>query len=239
MSDASRPTPSKPGAGTAILVLICLAILIGLGVWQLQRQKWKDGVLAHIAALQTAPARPLSDVLKVGGDLDFQRISFTCSDILSRPRVRLYSIDANGQIVYRQMTACPLASEGVAAVLVDIGFEDCAGDKAIAPFAGPLVGVFRKSDPKNFVTPPSQPAARLWFWRDLPAIAKALGADARLPVYIALERGPQPETGCRLARTPIPANIPNRHFEYALTWFGLAASLIAVYAAMLFRRRRD
>lgn len=224
---------------TAILVLVCLSILIGLGVWQLQRMTWKEGVLAHIAALQTAPPRPLDEVLKAGGDLDFQRVSFACPGLLDGPRIRLYSIDADGQIVYRQITACPLGAEPALQVLVDVGFEDCARSKPVPPFSGPLVGVFRKSDPRNFVTPPSQPAARLWFWRDLPAIAKALGANARLPVYIALERGPQPATGCGLARTPIPTNIPNRHFEYALTWFGLAASLIGVYAAMLLRRRRD
>jgi surfeit locus 1 family protein len=38
---------------------------------------------------------------------------------------------------------------------------------------------------------------------------------------------------------PVPPDIPNRHLEYALTWFGLAAALIGVYAAMLLRRRRN
>jgi surfeit locus 1 family protein len=37
---------------------------------------------------------------------------------------------------------------------------------------------------------------------------------------------------------PVPADIPNRHLEYALTWFGLAAALVGVYVAMLLRRRR-
>jgi surfeit locus 1 family protein len=227
----------RPGLGTALLVLVCLAILIGLGVWQLQRLKWKEGVLAHVAALQSAPAHPLGDVLKAGGDIDFSRVSFDCPDVMSRPRVRVYSLDGGGQIVYRQMTACPL-SNNTTSVLVDIGYEDCASQQQGAPFAGPLVGVLRKSDPKSFVTPPSQPAAKLWFWRDLPAMAKALGVDAPLPLYVSLERGPQPASGCRLARTAIPLNIPNRHLEYALTWFGLAASLIGVYAAMLLRKRR-
>jgi surfeit locus 1 family protein len=70
-------------------------------------------------------------------------------------------------------------------------------------------------------------------------MAQALKAGKPLPLFLALERGPQPEKGCKLGRAPVPNNIPNRHFEYALTWFGLAASLIGVYAAMLLRRRRN
>lgn len=233
----SEALPSKrPGLGAAVTVLVCLAILISLGVWQLYRLQWKEGVLRHVAALQAAPAQPLAEALARGGDLDFTRVSFDCPDILGRPRVRVYSLDNGGQIVYRQMTACPLPNSAQS-VLVDVGVEDCASNGPIPPFSGPLVGVARKPDPKTFVTPPSRPAARLWFWRDLPGMAKTLGVNAPLPVYIALERGPQPASGCRLARSPLPTNIPNRHLEYALTWFGLAASLIGVYAAMLLRRR--
>ena len=47
----SASAPRKgPGLGTALLVLVCLAILIGLGVWQLQRLKWKENLLSRIAA---------------------------------------------------------------------------------------------------------------------------------------------------------------------------------------------
>jgi surfeit locus 1 family protein len=232
MSNGSR---QGPGPGAAAAVLICLAILIGLGVWQLYRMKWKEGVLAHVAALQAAPARPLSEVLKSGGDLNFVRVSFDCPGLLDGPRGKVYGVQ-DGKIAYRQMAACP-APAG-ASVLVDVGYEDCGAEKPLPPFAGPLVGILRKPDARTFVTPPDQPAAKLWYWRDLPSIAMALGAPPPLPVFVALERGPQPGSGCRLARAPIPTDIPNRHFEYALTWFGLAASLIGVYAAMLLRRRR-
>ena len=38
---------------------------------------------------------------------------------------------------------------------------------------------------------------------------------------------------------PLPADIPNRHFEYALTWFGLAGALACVYAASLWKWWKD
>lgn len=233
----ATPPRKGPGAVAAIVVLVCLAILIGLGVWQLQRLKWKEGVLAHVAALQAEPARPLGQVLAKGGDLDFTRVSFDCPELLNTPRARVYGVQ-EGKITYHLMTACPLPGERPGSVMVDIGYEDCAAEKSIPSFSGPLVGILRKPDARTFVTPLNQSATRLWYWRDLPSMAQALNAGRPLPLFVALERGPQPATGCKLGRAPIPANIPNRHLEYALTWFGLAAALIGVYAAMLLRRRR-
>jgi surfeit locus 1 family protein len=238
MSDArgGAPAPSFPRRIVGgVFCLVGVVILLGLGGWQLQRLKWKEDLLAHIAALKTAPAQPLPTAL-ASADPDFTRVAFDCADILSRPRVRVYGVQ-NGQIVYRQMTACPVQAGGAASILVDLGFEDCAWEKPV-PADEALVGVLRRPDAKTFVTPPNQPAANLWYWRDLPAMARTLNAGSPAPVFVALERGPQPIGKCHLDRNPVPIDIPNRHLEYAITWFGLAAALVGVYVATLLRRRR-
>jgi surfeit locus 1 family protein len=232
--------PNPPGVGTAVLVAICLAILVGLGVWQLQRLKWKETLLARIAALQAAPARPLDGVLAAGGTLDFVRVAMACPDLERRPTLRLFAV-WNGQAGYRMIAACPIAAAGFSSILVDRGFQplEQAGPsppgRPILP--GPVVGVLRQGDKANFVTPANRVGENLWYARDPAAMAKALGAAAPAPVFLMLEQ-PDPK-GAGPEPAPIPANIPNRHFEYALTWFGLAASLIGVYAAMLLRSRRD
>jgi len=237
----AAPAEKRPGFVTALLVFVCLAILIGLGVWQLQRLKWKEGVLAHVAALQTAPARPLDAVLQAGGDLDFVRVSFDCPDLERRPLLRLFAV-RDGVAGYRLITACPIAAAGYSSILVDRGFTSLEQAQAAvqpgrAALAEPVVGVLRKGDRPTFVTPANRIAENLWYSRDVPAMAGQLHASAPAPIFLMVERpapgapGPVP--------APIPADIPNRHFEYALTWFGLAASLIGVYAAMLFRRQRN
>lgn len=38
-----------------IVVLAAVALMIGLGIWQLQRAKWKEGLLAKYAAAETLP----------------------------------------------------------------------------------------------------------------------------------------------------------------------------------------
>jgi surfeit locus 1 family protein len=230
----------KPGLISAVLVLVCLAILVGLGVWQLQRLKWKEGLLARIAALQSAPPRPLAEALQAGGDLDFVRASLDCPDLERRPMLRLFAV-IDGKAGYRLIAACPATGGGYASILVDRGFAPleeatAATQLGRAVLPGPVVGVLRKGDKANFVTPQNRVAENLWYSRDVKAMAGQLHAAAPAPVYLMVER-PAPVGGLPTP-APIPAEIPNRHLEYALTWFGLAASLIGVYAAMLLRRRR-
>jgi surfeit locus 1 family protein len=251
MSNSSAPASQRGGAGpsappsvrrrfvSGLLCLIGVAILLGLGAWQLQRLKWKEDLLARVAALQHAPARPIGEVL-TAQDSGYTRVAFDCPGIEGRPRARLFGVQ-DGQAGYRMMVACPAGADS--SVLVDLGFApdttaDCL-DKPVRPRNGSYTGILRPPDPKSFVTPPDQPAQRLWYWRDLPSMAKALGAGTPAAYFVALEPGPQNAGwgGC-LTQQPVPANIPNRHLEYAITWFGLAAALVGVYVASLFRRRQ-
>jgi surfeit locus 1 family protein len=239
--EAEPASRKGPGLVAAALVLACLAILIGLGAWQLQRLKWKEGVLARVAALQAAPARPLADVLEAGGDLDFVRVTLDCPDLERRPLLRLFAV-RDGVAGYRLITACPIAAAGYSSILVDRGFTpfeqaQAAMQPGRAALPAPVVGVLRKGDRPSFVTPKNRVGENLWYSRDVPAMAGQLHVSAPAPVYLMIER-PAP-AGPGPIPAPIPANIPNRHLEYALTWFGLAAALIGVYAAMLLRRRRN
>ena len=56
------------------------------------------------------------------------------------------------------------------------------------------------------------------------------------PVFLFLE-SPKP-TGFGPTPAPVPIDIPNNHLGYAITWFGLALSLVGVYIATLLARRR-
>lgn len=239
--DAPAAPQKGPGLVAGVAMLACLAILIGLGVWQLERLQWKEGVLKRVAALQAAPARPLQDALKAGGDLDFVRVSLDCPDLERRPLLRLFAVH-EGVAGYRLITACPVAAPGYSGILVDRGFASfdqaqAAMQPGRAALPGPVVGVLRKGDSPTFVTPKNRVAENLWYSRDVPAMAAQLHVSQPAPVYLMVER-PAPAAPGPIP-APIPPNIPNRHLEYALTWFGLAAALIGVYAAMLLRRRRN
>jgi surfeit locus 1 family protein len=249
---AERPAPA-PGSraagfpiGMTVATAIALAILIALGAWQVQRLKWKEGLLAHIAALQSAPARPLEptlDLLADGGDVDFTRVRVTCPGLARAPVLDLYGLK-DGQAGSRLISACTVASRKYRTVLVDRGFVAdtvSARPPVDAADRAPLdvVGVLRVPDRATFITPANNPQANRWFSRDVDAMAKALGAPApAAPVFLFAESATSPGFAA-LQPAPLPSEIPNRHLEYALTWFGLAAALAGVYLAVLFRRRKN
>ena len=223
----------------ALATTIGIAILIGLGVWQVQRLHWKEGLLAQIAALQAAPARPLAGVLAKaaqGADIDYIRVSVLCPDVETSPYLRLYAV-RDGYAGNRIIAACRLANGPYGAVLVDRGFIA----QGLAPSGGqvltaPIVSIMRKGDTRNFVTPANDPAENLWYWRDIPAMAAALGVARPAPSFLMLEQPAPPPGGPVIA--PLPSDIPNNHLQYAITWFGLAVALAGVYLASLIAKRR-
>jgi surfeit locus 1 family protein len=236
MTTASfRRSPAVPGLATAIGVII----LIGLGIWQIQRLHWKEAVLARVTALEHAPPQPLGPLLVQaarGADVDYDRVETACPRLETGPYLKLYGV-WQGAAGWRIIGACPIDAGPYRTVLVDRGFMP----ENTTPSGGqtleqPIVGVLRKGDARTFVTPANQPDENLWYWRDVPTMAKALGVRAPAPSFLMLER-PPPRAGGPLP-APLPKDIPNNHLQYAITWFGLAAALAGVYLASLWTKRR-
>ena len=239
--------------GLTVTVLIALAILVALGVWQLQRLEWKEGVLARRAAVEGAPARPLAEVLTASADpaaLDMTRVTVTCPGIAKAPFEALYSL-ANGAVVTRLISACRMDQGPYENILVDRG--RVAETISARPLVDPLdttpltlTGVLRQPPEQNaiarLVTPaPAPPKAgehHLWMTYDLQGIGKALGVGPVAPVFIAAETSSNPEWK---ALTPglSAEEIPNNHLQYAFTWLSLAGVLLSIYAAMLRKRLKN
>ena len=227
--------------GLTLAVAIAFAILVALGTWQVQRLHWKQGVLARVAALRAAPAQPIAGVLRrvaSGADADFTRVQVTCPGLAKAPFIELYFV-IDGRVGVRLISACRTESGGYRSVLVDRGFVAdtiSARPPVDATDATPLmlIGVLRRPEHGNLFSPPNTPGQ--WFVRDAPAMAAALKAADPAPLFLMAETATNPEWAA-LVPAPIPAEIPNNHLSYALTWYGLAAALLGVYAAMLLRRR--
>jgi surfeit locus 1 family protein len=237
---SAKPAP-RVALVPLVFVLIGVAILCGLGVWQVQRLQWKTHLIARIAALQTAPPEPLNVVLnRIGdrGDVDYTHVVFTCPTLQQTPTQRIYTVGDNGA-GDRIVTPCPIDAGPYRSILVDRGFLTADDAARLKPAAntvdGPVVGVIRKAAPPNSLTPKHEPGGE-WFARDVPGLAAALNAPDPAPVFLFLE-SPKP-VGFGPAPAPVPIDIPNNHLGYAITWFGLALSLVGVYIATLLARRK-
>lgn len=240
---AAGPQSRGFPVGLSVAAAIAFAILMALGVWQLQRLKWKEGLLASIAAAEAAPARPLEpmlDGLALGHKVDFVRVKVTCRGLARAPAVELYAL-RGGEIGSRLISACPVISSYYNTILVDRGFiPDTVTNR---PLPDPLnadpveiTGVLRAPERGNAMTPPNTPGR--WYLHDAKAMGRALHAEGPVaPVFLMAETSSNPDFRA-LEPAPFPVDIPNRHLEYALTWFGLAGALAGVYGAAVFKRMR-
>jgi len=95
----------------------------------------------------------------------------------------------------------------------------------------------RAPEARNAFTPADDPARNLWFARDPQAIARLHRLERVAPFLIDADASPLPGGWPRGGQTLL--NLPNNHLQYAVTWFGIALTLIGVFAAFAWRRVTD
>lgn len=223
-----------------VLAVALLGVLLGLGVWQVQRMQWKEGLIAGAEAAAGQPPLPLEEALKLEKP-EFRRVLLTCRGLAAAPFVELQSIE-NSDAGVRLVSAC--AVEGGPTLLVDRGFvsaEISARPPVNAADTMPVVvtGVLRRAPAPSALTPP--PAEGRFYGRDAEAMARTLKVEGPIsPFTVFATTSTNPDWAALKPSAP-PAAFTNNHLGYALTWFGLAAALIAFYAVLLRRRmtRKD
>jgi surfeit locus 1 family protein len=208
--------------------LFGVAILIGLGVWQLQRLAWKEAILAGIAARLDAPPAALPDAPDPERD---RYLPVAVSGRFTGEGIDVLASRKQAGAGFRVVAAFETA-EG-RRILVDRGFvTDDARDRPRAVTDATVTGTLHWPEETDRFTPPPDPAARMWFARDVPAMAAALGTE---PVMV-VARAP---TGDAIVPLPVDtAGIPNDHLEYAITWFSLAVVWLGMTLLLLWRIRR-
>jgi surfeit locus 1 family protein len=221
-----------------LTTLVGLAILLSLGIWQMSRKAWKEDLIAKLEARSSAAAVPLSDAVKrfgAGEDIEYLRV--TAKGRLLHDKERYFYAPSpergSGVNVYT-----PLDASGAGGIVfVNRGFVPDALKDPAKRAAGQLngeievTGLVRKAGIKANFIPENDPQKNLWHWRDLDGlVASAFGTAAHqhVPFFIDAEasaaaQGDGPKGGATLAR------LSNRHLEYALTWFGLAAALLSIF----------
>lgn len=230
-----------------LMTVAGVAFLIALGNWQMQRLAWKEGLIAAIA--ERAHAAPVTVAeaerrVAEGGDVEYLRVKAS-GNLLNDKELAFYAFDEESGPGYQIMTPLRLADGAV--VFVNRGFVP--GElkdpkrRAVGAPAGEveIVGLARKPEAPGLFTPANDAENNIWYWRDLPAMAAATLAPKRpriVPFIVEAERDPAPPGGWPKGGVT-RLDLPNRHLAYALTWYGLAAALLAVFAAFAVSRWRQ
>lgn len=236
-----------------LLALALLPFLIGLGNWQWHRKAWKEALISRIETRRTAepisyPA-VLAEYVKTG-DVEYMHMRVTGRFDYSRERHLYHPTDqSQGWDVYTLL----IPDGGLPPLFVNRGWvpealKD-ASKRSEGQVAGPVTvsGLVRLAQPKPWFAPDNDYAGNRWYWPDLegmqwgpngPPTALQFNVEKRqayAPFSLDADATPPNPGGWPRGGTT-EINLPNNHLQYVVTWYGLALTLIAVFA--VFARQR-
>jgi surfeit locus 1 family protein len=227
----------RPRLWPSLAALAALIVLVSLGTWQVERLRWKEALIAERTAQLAAPAA----LLPAQADWpawNFRRVE--APGTFRHDLEQLFGASTHdGQLGHHVLT--PLLRADGSALLVDRGWVPADQAHPAARRDGQVEGPititgiarYRGDDAANWFTPANQPEQAMWFSYDLPALEQALDL-ALLPVVVEADDRPNPGGLPIGGLTRI--TLTNNHLQYAITWYGLALTLVAVYVSFSLRR---
>jgi len=221
----------RPYPGLSVGAIIAITILIGLGVWQLQRLSWKEALIATVSGHMTAAPVSLGQILAMSPDAAQYRKVALVGRFDNGNEAYVFTTNESGDPVYHVLT--PFITDDAHTLMVDRGEIPQAklSPQSRTPLDGEthIVGVWRVPDGTGLFTPKPELEKHIWYARDLSGIAAADGVKLVAPVVIEADSAPNPG-GLPVGGQTV-VDFPNNHLQYAITWFGLAAGLFGVYLA--------
>jgi surfeit locus 1 family protein len=231
----------------SLFALAALVTFIALGTWQIERKAWKEALIdaleRRLSAAPTAlPAHEQWSKVEPATD-EFRRVKFSAGFVPGQEAL----VYASGSALRSDVSGpgywvfAPARTSSGAIVVVNRGFVPEGRQDPAARIAGEIsgpiemIGALRWPEPRGFFAPADEPGRNLWFVRDHAAIAAAKGWGEVAPFFIELE-SPEPPGGL-----PHPGalrvSLRNEHLQYAITWYGLAAVVVVMFAFWLRARR--
>lgn len=192
-----------------LVVGLAVAIMIGLGIWQLDRRAEKNAALASIAANLTRPPMAFPALGPVSSQALFRRSSAHCLRVV-RWQVEAGAA-ADGSSGFRVIADCATGAEGPG-VLVNLGVAPKPDFKA--QWAGGQVEGWISEEPDH-----------------RPLIARLAGKAPPLRPMLIAKTPPLP--GLLPAAPPHIEDVPNNHLAYAVQWFLFAAVAAVIYLLAL------
>lgn len=228
-----------------VATLIALAILIALGTWQLQRKAWKEDLLRQIETRAHATAGEIVPESRWlawrAAEDEFRRVRL---DGTSRPD-QMVAVGGLAELRPRQATQgfyffVPLVLPDGAVVFVNRGFaptelrREAEAALRAAPPTASVTGLVRAPETRGLFVPENVAARDSWWVRNLDDMARARGLARVAPFYIDAVAGEMPGEWPKGGQTQLA--LRNNHLQYAVTWFGLACTLVGVFGVFAWKR---
>lgn len=232
---------SRGRAARFFLPALCLfgaATFGALGIWQIDRLRWKNELIARVESRMAAPpmASPASRLWPSidPSDLEYRRVRAS-GTYLHDKETLVQALTERGAGFW---VMTPLrTTDGV--ILVNRGFVPPSRANPITRVAGQIVGparidgLLRSSEPVGRFLRRNRPADNRWYSRDVAAIAKSRGLGGTAPFFI--DAGAAPNPGVLPIGGLTVVRFRNAHLVYALTWFALCG--LSIFGLGLVHRR--
>jgi surfeit locus 1 family protein len=227
----------------SLAALAMFAALLALGTWQVRRLAWKENLIQTIESRIHQPPRPLEAWFKTEPGTDYWPVQVEGTFLHSGERHFFSTYD--GQSGYDVIT--PMEVFPGSFVFVNRGFvpfdRKDAATRAEGQIAGKVkvIGLARSILTKkpSWLVPDNEPDKNIFYWKDFAKMrdtaALPVGSKA-LELFIDAGKAGNPG-GLPIGGVTI-VDLPNSHLSYAVTWYGLAATLAAIWSVLAFRHFR-
>lgn len=221
----------RPTLWPTVFTVPAVLLMLGLGIWQLERLQWKEALIAERTERTSAAAIALPGPATDVADLEYYRVLIT-GEFLHDKEIFLGARSLNGNAGYHVVTPFRLADGRV--LFVDRGWIPLSRKAAETRQAGEVKGavtldaVIRLRGTQNWMVPDNRPDLDFFFWTDLPAMAKLMQLPTAETRFF-LDAGPAKNPGGYPIGGQTRIDLPNDHLQYAITWFSLAAALLVIY----------
>ena len=190
-----------------------------LGIWQLQRLEWKNGIIEKIEKnLKTTISYEEFNNIE---DDEFKLMKLQ-GEFLHDRHFNLLSRTYNGKAGTHVLT--PFLANNGELLLVNRGWVKADGDYDEPKGIIEIEAVIRTSQKPGWLALENDPAKNHWFSIDLPEIYKSLNKPAKI---FYLDRVSE-DKSFPLA-LPKKIQLHNEHLQYVITWLSLSFALVVMY----------
>ncbi len=214
------------------LTVVLTGLLLALGTWQVNRLTWKLDLIERVEARAhaepvDAPAAWEWPALTDPADYEYRRVKLS-GTYLNDKEVQVYTVTDLGP-GYWVMT--PLRRGDGSSIIVNRGFVPSEKRDPSLRVDGQrtgrveIVGLMRAPEAGGLFLRTNDPAAGRWYSRNIPEITQVSGLSNVAPFYVDADATPNP--GGLPAGGKTMLAFPNNHLSYAVTWYILAAMVVA------------
>ena len=218
--------------------LIAFVILVSLGTWQAQKIGLKTELLETIEAGLSSEPMTLPVHLDDPQAVLYRRVTFDGTVAPGEP-IKVFGTNLKGKPGYSLYK--PVMRVHGRAVLVNFGWVPVELKELPALPTGDvsISGVLMASATAGSFSPANKPESGNWFTANVHEMAAFYGLRTKEYYHFRIFADHAGARGTLLLGGQVRVDVPNDHLEYMLTWYGLAAGLLCVFAAYSFKRKED